>query len=147
MLKVIFVKEFSNFPNRFVSENKTFTNLCQMKRNSILVNVFIWYMRHTFLVLEMRINNFKFSKDFKITDKRNILFLKWFLTISATAYNSVWYYITRNLLQIPVKPTERMLAGVVLAQGTHWKFLRSTISPTFTVGKLKLVSYITIKQQ
>lgn len=40
---------------------------------------------------------------------------------------------------IPVKPTERMLAGVALAQGTHWKFLRSTISPTFTVGKLKLM--------
>ncbi|CAC5390967.1 CYP3A [Mytilus coruscus] len=40
---------------------------------------------------------------------------------------------------IPVKPTERMLAGVALAQGTHWKFLRSTLSPTFTVGKLKLM--------
>ena len=40
---------------------------------------------------------------------------------------------------IPFKMNEKNESGVSVAFDNHWKFLRSTLSPTFTSGKMKLM--------
>lgn len=44
-----------------------------------------------------------------------------------------------SIFQIPFKLHKLNKSGIATAFDNHWKFLRSTLSPTFTSGKMKLV--------